>query len=212
MDKTPSYYAIIPAEVRYSDLKPNAKLLYGEITALSNKKGYCFATNRYFAELYGVTKNTISLWVKNLCDYGFIKLVIERDENKQIVKRMLSIIKNSDRTIIKKDEVISTSINTTSNLSIRRIKFEEKVFESNCTTELCSEFIMYWTETNKTETKMRFEMEKTFDIKRRLKRWKDNNEKWNKPKIYTKSKSESKTKQSVKTWENARNLLKNLKS
>ena len=33
MNETPNYYAIIPANVRYADLKPNAKLLYGEITA-----------------------------------------------------------------------------------------------------------------------------------------------------------------------------------
>ena len=34
-----NYYAIIPANVRYDiNLKPNEKLLYGEITALSNQK------------------------------------------------------------------------------------------------------------------------------------------------------------------------------
>jgi hypothetical protein len=61
----PSYYAIIPANVRYSNLKPNTKLLYGEITALASKEGYCFASNRYFADLYDVTKNTISSWISD---------------------------------------------------------------------------------------------------------------------------------------------------
>tara|TARA_R110002020_G_scaffold92899_2_gene224463 strand:- start:15108 stop:15881 length:774 start_codon:yes stop_codon:yes gene_type:complete len=32
-------------------------------------------------------------------------------------------------------------------------------------------FIDYWTEPNKSQTKMRFEMEKTWDLKRRLSRW-----------------------------------------
>ena len=62
----PNYYAIIPANVRYSNLKPNAKLLYAEITALSNKLGYCYARNGYFAELYGVNKNTVSRWISDL--------------------------------------------------------------------------------------------------------------------------------------------------
>ena len=39
-----NYYAIIPAKVRYDkNLKPAEKILYGELTALSNKNGYCHA-------------------------------------------------------------------------------------------------------------------------------------------------------------------------
>lgn len=34
--ETPNYYAIIPAEVRYASIPGNAKLLYGEISALTN--------------------------------------------------------------------------------------------------------------------------------------------------------------------------------
>ena len=45
-----SYYAIIPSHIRYdNDLIPNAKLMFGELTALSNEKGYCYATNKYFS-------------------------------------------------------------------------------------------------------------------------------------------------------------------
>lgn len=76
-EQEPNYYAIIPAEVRYDgDLIPNAKLLYGEITALCNKKGYCWATNEHFAELYKTSEKTISRWVKNLEDKGYIATTV----------------------------------------------------------------------------------------------------------------------------------------
>ena len=47
-------------------------------------------------------------------------------------------------------------------------------------TDLLNEFIDYWTESNEKGLKMRFEMEKTFDIKRRLTKWINNNYKWTK--------------------------------
>ena len=48
-----SYYAIIPANVRYdASLPANAKLLYGEITALCNAEGYCWASKRFTNSAY----------------------------------------------------------------------------------------------------------------------------------------------------------------
>lgn len=75
----PSYYAVIPANVRYAKIPANAKLLYGEITALCNLKGYCWATNEYFSTLYSANIRTISRWVSFLEDKGFIIV----DVNKQ---------------------------------------------------------------------------------------------------------------------------------
>lgn len=87
----PSYYAVIPASVRYDKtLPPNAKLLYGEITALTNEKGYCWAANTYFADLYSVTKQTISVWISALEKAGHIRTrLVYRDGTKAIANRQI---------------------------------------------------------------------------------------------------------------------------
>lgn len=75
MSEIPNYYGIIPANVRYDkDLRPNAKLLYSELTCLASKEGYCFASNNYFAELYDVDPSAISKWIKQLADKGYISI------------------------------------------------------------------------------------------------------------------------------------------
>lgn len=73
-----AYYAVIPAHVRYDRaLKPNAKLLYGELTALCNQTGYCWASNDYFAQLYGLTAETISRLIAQLEQRGYIRCEME---------------------------------------------------------------------------------------------------------------------------------------
>lgn len=89
----PNYYAIIPAEVRYNNkLTANSKLLFGEITALTNKTGVCWANNKYFAELYSVDKKTVSRWIHQLQEEGYLDIVMEYNkETKQITKRSMKI-------------------------------------------------------------------------------------------------------------------------
>lgn len=95
-----AYYAIIPANVRYDkDLVPNAKLLYGEITALCNEKGYCWASNQYFAELYNVSDRTIKNWISQLADKGYIQRSVKyREGTKEIEQRKLFICRENNFT------------------------------------------------------------------------------------------------------------------
>lgn len=95
-----AYYAIIPANVRYDkDLVPNAKLLYGEITALCNEKGYCWASNQYFAELYNVSDRTIKNWISQLADKGYIQRSVKyREGAKEIEQRKLFIGRENNFT------------------------------------------------------------------------------------------------------------------
>lgn len=103
----PNYFAIIPANVRYDkNLRDKAKLLYGEITALCNKEGVCWAKNEYFADLYDVTKTTVSTLIKNLIDNGYIKSkLIYKEGTKEILNRYLSIVKDPVKENLKDNNI-----------------------------------------------------------------------------------------------------------
>ena len=100
-----SYYAVLPANVRYdARLKDKAKLLYAEITGLTNEKGYCWATNNYFAELYHTSKGNVSKLLSQLKEYGYIHIeLIRNKETKQVEKRIITLLSNTAIGIIKKN-------------------------------------------------------------------------------------------------------------
>lgn len=89
----PSFYSVIPATVRYDKrISPNAKLLYAEITSLLKINGKCYATNGYFAKLYGVSKKSVSNWIKSLVKCGYVKTkIIYKKGSKEIEDRYIQI-------------------------------------------------------------------------------------------------------------------------
>lgn len=95
---TPSYYAVIPADIRYdTGLPPNAKLLYGEISALADATGACFAGNAYFADLYTLSDRTIRSLLRDLETGGYITTDVLRDPDTGQVTGRVIVLAQSQR-------------------------------------------------------------------------------------------------------------------
>lgn len=112
--ENPSYYAVIPADVRYDKhLKPMEKIIYSEITALCNMNGKCTASNNYFSNLYEVSKETVSRWFSNLKKHGYISISFTYNEDKSIDKRVVQVADSKINTPLQNnhegdDEKINT--------------------------------------------------------------------------------------------------------
>ena len=136
------YYAVIPATVLFNErLKPNEKLLYALITALSNKEGYCYASNKYLGEKLGVDPVTVSRWITDLRRNNYVFVDIMRNEKKEIICRRTFpndvpyrlnnqypyILKNQEGIDekVKDNNIIDNNINTH---TVRKEKFNENVF------------------------------------------------------------------------------------
>ena len=96
----PGYWTVIPAAVRYDRaLPPNAKLLYGEVAALSDKRGYCYAQNSYFAELFGLSDRSVSRLLAALVERGYLRMEVVRDPGTREVleRRMFALCTDRGR-------------------------------------------------------------------------------------------------------------------
>ena len=140
-NENPSYYSILTAHVRYDkNLSFLDKVLFSDITALTNKFGYCTATNKYFSEVFAKSPQTISRSISTLKENGYISTSIEYGENKQILSRKIyvchkvsiseendytPIVKNDHTPIVKNGKGNNTSINNT---SIKKNIYTKKSF------------------------------------------------------------------------------------
>ncbi len=123
MKEQPSYYSIITANVRYDNrLTDSEKLLFAEITSLSNKNGYCTASNNYFAQLYEVVKETISRRISKLHSLGYLHIEIVK-HGKEVKQRKLYPMTQSSIPI---DAKVNTPIDNSVNNPI-----DAKVKENN---------------------------------------------------------------------------------
>lgn len=84
---TNTYYTILPADVRYDKrLLANEKIIYSEILALAQKKGYCHATNAYFAEALSTSVTSVSKWINKLIKLSYIRVEYKYRENTKCIE------------------------------------------------------------------------------------------------------------------------------
>lgn len=93
VEKKSNDYAILHRKILYDkNISSSAKILFGEIESLCFKEGFCWATNKYFANLYQVSTRTVERWIENLVASGYItRNICFYPNSKQVKKRILKI-------------------------------------------------------------------------------------------------------------------------
>lgn len=106
---------------------------------MCNEKGYCWATNQYFADLYKVSKITVSRWISTLNKKGYISVeTLYKEGTKEIIERHLYIVNtpinnNVNRYIQNDLEGINENVNTPIN---KNVKDNNKVINNKINTKL----------------------------------------------------------------------------
>ena len=107
-----------------------------------------------------------------------------RKNSTHVQQNSTYVQQNSTQSNKRKEKKIKEKKEKENILTINERKnvFKEKLkpFLNTYSKDLLNDFYLYWTEHNPDGEKMRFEMEKVFDVKRRLKTWYKNSLKNNK--------------------------------
>ena len=105
-------YVRVPTEVRSDkNLSANEKLMYGEISALCAQKGYCWANNNYFANMFDVNRRTVVRWVNHLEQCGYIAKDLHfRDVSMKNVKRRITIADPSTKNSAQGNRALNNHI------------------------------------------------------------------------------------------------------
>ena len=121
--------------------------------------------------------------------------------NEEQVVKFLNNKSCSNSTTFNKNKLNN---NKNNNISIKE-KFSSDVMAYDYSKEMKEDFINYWTEKNsdRINSKMRFEKQTTFDIKLRLARWAKNSVKWSTQKKVGTSKLDAQ----IDEWIKAKDLI-----
>ena len=97
------------------------KQIVKKIHLLSKEKGYCWATNQFFAEELGLSASGINKAITRLVELGFVNRVIIRDERKMVIERKLTLsTKFIKLFVVKATEEIKKNIKKVKKMKINK--------------------------------------------------------------------------------------------
>lgn len=145
--------------------------LYIYIRRKAGKAGACDISMSELSHELGITRATASRYIHQLSEMSYIYINGHQTDTK---RTLISFTPN---------ELTSTrghQTDTKRTLEQRKNEFTEtlKPFVEKYGREMLNEFWSYWTEPNKSKSKMRFEMEKAWSLERRLVTWNTRNKKY----------------------------------
>lgn len=126
-------WCLIPASV-FSDnrLSDSEKMLFGKLLGLTNKTGYCWASNKYLAEMFGVSDRSIQRRINSLEELGYVNV-------EQNGRRYIRITLEGDRI----DMGGTTNLSPLTTSDLKKENNGDKLFEDL----LCKSVHSYWAET-----------------------------------------------------------------
>lgn len=161
----------IPDEILDLDLVKIGMYIY--IKRKCGKAGECDVSMKELGERFGLTRPTTSRYLTELYDLK----VLYTNGHQTDTKRTLISLKPK---VLDSVDGHQTDTKRTPELELkdRKLAFgmQLKPFSGTYPRPMLVEFYNYWTETKEGGRKMRFEKEKTFEVAKRLARWKKNDD------------------------------------
>lgn len=105
-----NYFVVIPYWVLVSEeLNANEKILYGVISSLTKKNGFCYASNSYLADVMKMHPASVSRCVNHMKELGVISLDYIYGKGKECEERRI-YLKETEHLLVKKPVCISQEV------------------------------------------------------------------------------------------------------
>ena len=109
-NETGGYFIMIPQAVYGNkDISPRSALVFGLILSLANgKTGYCYAANKYLADLMNVSERTISGCLAELKRQKLINIQVGMNKETRTIYRRITTFWTKPKPVSKSSKKIAT--------------------------------------------------------------------------------------------------------